>query len=651
MVARELNLDNLAIGPRLHATTDMSDTLESRKPFEYGKLIGLGYVVLILCAFAWAKEFLLPIVLAIVISFLLAPVVSRLERWGFHPVLAVLSVATFAFALLGVLLTTMSMESLDLVNSLPKYRDNIHAKWAAIQKGPPGPLNLALRNIGALTEDLSKVTAPAESEKLQPMKVQVVSGAASALELVKNSVAPIIGPVGEFAVIVVLVVFILLERKRFRDRFLRLIGHSRLATTTLAIDEAGYRISSFLLGQLLVNGVYAVVLGIGLFLIGIPNAMLWAVLTLVLRFLPYVGLWISAFFPLVLSVAVSTTWKEPILTLGLYCFLEVFTNNVVEPIVLGGSAGMSPLAVIVSALFWTWLWGPIGLLLATPLTASLVALGRYFPAFHIFSVLLAADPPTPLETKLIRFLTENRLSEAKALIHEQGRMQLTVEIAEEMIVPAIRTIENELFPGRTDHQTKARIYGQMRELIEELTVSAPADEAHPADADKPAPEKPEIVIVPFLGEGDEVVGRILGRLLEAEALAVHLLSWRTLRAEKAERLKELAPRGIVLSAIESRSAVTVGKMAHSIQLLLPSALIFVGLWSLPREGAARSVRKIKESSGTVVYTSLDEAVRGITSLISAVDKESPAAVEADDRIVGASIGVSGEVNGSSSKSL
>jgi predicted PurR-regulated permease PerM len=183
----------------------MPDALETKKPFEYGKLIGLAYLVLILCAFTWAKEFLLPLVLAITISFLLAPVVSRLERWGLHPVLAVLSVATFAFALLGVLLGTMSMESLDLLNSLPKYRDNIHAKWAAIQKGPSGPLNLALRNIGALTEDLSKVTAPAgAAEKLQPMKVQIVSGADSALELVKNSVAPILGPVGEFAVIVVL---------------------------------------------------------------------------------------------------------------------------------------------------------------------------------------------------------------------------------------------------------------------------------------------------------------------------------------------------------------------------------------------------------------------------------------------------------------
>jgi predicted PurR-regulated permease PerM len=605
----------------------MPEKSESKKSFESGKLIGLGYLVLVLFSFTWAKEFLLPIVLAVIISFLLAPVVTRLERWGFHPVLAVLSVATFAFALLGVLCTTISMESLDLVNAIPKYRDNIHAKWAAVQKGPSGPLSLAFSNIGSLTADLGKITAPAAgtAQESEPTKVQVVSGADSALTLVKNSVAPIIGPVAEFAVIVVLVVFILLERKRFRDRFLRLIGHSRLATTTLAIDEAGIRISGFLLGQLAVNGVYAVVLGIGLALIGIPNAFLWAVLTLVLRFLPYVGLWISAFFPLVLSIAISTTWKEPILTLGLYCFLEVFTNNVVEPIVLGGSAGMSPLAVIVSALFWTWLWGPIGLLLATPLTASLVALGRYFPAFHVFSVLLAADPPTPMETKLIRFLTESRLSEAKALIHEQAGTELTLEIAEEVIVPAIRAIENDLFPGTTAHQTKARIYEQMRELIDELTVPGPSDAVSPAES---SIDSPEVVVVPFLGEGDEVVGKILVRLLEAGGIGVNLLSWRTLRAEKVERLKELGARAIVLSAVESRSAITVGKMAHSIQLLLPDALIFVGLWSLPRENASRSVRKIKESSGSIVYTNLDEAVRGISSLIATAEKELPAPVEA-----------------------
>jgi predicted PurR-regulated permease PerM len=202
--------------------------------------------------------------------------------------------------------------------------------------------------------------------------------------------------------VVVLVVFMLLERKRLRVRFLRLIGHSRVATTNLAVDEVGSKLSRFLLGQLLVNTGYALLLGLGLSLIGIPNALLWAVLTLVLRFLPYVGLWISAFFPLLLSIAISSSWKEPMLTLALYGSLEVFTNNFVEPFVLGSSTGMSPLAIIVFALFWTWLWGPVGLLLATPLTACLVVLGRYFPAFNICSVLLAAEPPSSSETKFIR---------------------------------------------------------------------------------------------------------------------------------------------------------------------------------------------------------------------------------------------------------
>jgi hypothetical protein len=241
--------------------------------------------------------------------------------------------------------------------------------------------------------------------------------------------------------------------------------------------------------------------------------------------------------------------------------------------------------------------------------------------------LLAADPPTPLETRLIRLLTESRLSEARALIHEQGGMQLSLEISEELIVPAIRAIENELLPGRTDQQTKARIYGQMRALIEEMTVSTPTDAADGSDLNRSTPEHPEIVIVPFLGEGDEVVGRILARLLETEEIGVHLLSCRTLRAEKSDRLKKLAPKAIVVSAIGARSAGNVGKMAQSLQQLLPGALIFVGLWSLPKEGAARFVRRIKESSGSVVYTNLNEAVRGITSLISTVDKDSHATVE------------------------
>ena len=323
------------------------NNLISEKPIDVRKLVDVAYLVLILAAFAWAKEFLLPLILAILISFLLAPVVSRLERWRFPRAVAVLSVVAIAFALIGGLCSTLSLQGLDLVNSLPKYQDNIHAKWVAIQKGPPGPLNLAFTNVGSMIADLGKVSASAGgAQKLEPTKVEVVSATDSVFALVKDSLTPVLGPIGEFAVVVVLVVFLLLERKRFRMRFLRLIGHSRIATTTLAVDEAGSRLSGFLLGQLMVNTGFAILLGIGLFLIGIPNAFLWAVLTLVLRFLPYVGLWISAFFPVILSIAISAGWREPVLTLALYGVLEVITNNVVEPFVLGGSTGMcrSPLS-------------------------------------------------------------------------------------------------------------------------------------------------------------------------------------------------------------------------------------------------------------------------------------------------------------------
>jgi AI-2E family transporter len=289
----------------------------------------------------------------------------------------------------------------------------------------------------------------------------------------------------------------------------------------------------------MVNTGYALVLGLGLSFIGIPNPLLWAVLTLVLRFLPYVGIWISAFFPLLLSIAISTSWKEPILTLALYGFLELFTNNVVEPFVLGHSTGMSPLAIIIAALFWTWLWGPIGLLLATPLTACLVVFGRYFPALHICSVLLAAEPPSSLETKFIHLLTENRLPEAKALLQELGWMELSVGIAEELILPTLRAIENDLYPGTTP--TKSRIYAQLRELIAEMTVERSTELEQRLK--QSTPNRPGLAIVPFMGEGDEIVGRVIARLLAAKGIDADLLSWRTLRAEKVERLQELTPPG------------------------------------------------------------------------------------------------------------
>jgi hypothetical protein len=209
-------------------------------------------------------------------------------------------------------------------------------------------------------------------------------------------------------------------------------------------------------------------------------------------------------------------------------------------------------------------------------------------------------------------LTEDRLVEARALMHELTGMQLSVKTAEELIVPTIRTIENELFPGSAAIQTKSRIYEQMRTLIEELHVEERPDSETEAPAVGSEPQ-PGVAIVPFVGEGDELVGNILMRLLMAEGISSTSLSWRALRAEKLQKLQEIDPICVVISAIEARSTSAVVKWSRSTQQLLPGAVIVIGLWSLPQEGAARLIRRIKESQNCSVYTNLDQAVQGIAA--------------------------------------
>lgn len=604
----------------------MPETVEIKTPSELRKLVHLGYFLLVLGALAWAKDFLLPIAFAGLLSLLLTPTVSWLERRGLRRVVAVLTVVAVAFIIIGVLCTVVSTQALDLVNSVPKYRSNILARWESLQHGPPGPLSVAMQNVSDLVNELGKASASAASAQQQgePTKVQIVGDSEGLLGLARTSLTPLVGPVTETVIVVLLVVFMLLERQRIRRRFLRLVGHSHTAMTTLAVDEAGTRLSGFLRAQLQVNTGFAIAVGIGLYFLGIPNAVLWAVLTLALRFLPYVGIWISAAFPILLSVATSTGWMTPVLTLALYCVLEVFTNNVVEPIVLGGSTGMSPLAVITAALFWTWLWGGIGLVLATPLTACLVVLGRYFPAFHFCSILLASEPPTATEVKLVRLLTENRLSEAKTLLHEITGARLTLDTAEEVLMPMVRTIENELFPGAASKQVKARIYQQMRELISELAPPLPAAPVE-ANSEQAAAEEPAVVVVPFITEGDEVVGQVLEVLLRAEGVNAHVLSGKMLRTEKQERLKELQANIILLSSIDARSAAAADNMVRFLRSALPEATILVGLWSLPQQGAARLIRRLRDSLVVGVYTNLQQALRGILPLAAPAPQEGAAA--------------------------
>lgn len=596
----------------------MPENTESRGTAELTKPVEFVYLIIILYAFSWARDFLLPIILAATLAFLLAPVASRLEKWGLHRIFSVVGVVASAFAIMAVLCATLSVEALDLANSLPKYSDNITTKWQAIQRGPPGPLNLAVQNIGELVGDLSKTTSAAatENEKPEPAKVQIVEGPARGLiALIRNSMTPMFAPVAGFIIVIVLVSFILLEREQLHQRFLRLVGHSQVAVTTLAVDEASIRLGRFLFTQALINTGFSIVIGIGLSAIGVPNPLLWAALTLVLRFLPYVGLWISAFFPLVLSIAISTSWTQPILTLLLYVVLEIFTNNVVEPVLLGGSTGLSPLAVIISALFWTWIWGPVGLLLATPITACLVVLGRYFPRFLPYSIVLAADPPPSPEKRFLHLLEKNRFSEAKALIQEFAGSQLSIKAADELIIPTIRLMQKKRFAGETENWRESRIYAQMRQIIDQLAVQAPSGSGI-SNAGVPAATK-RLTVVAFAQEGDEIVGKILHRLLSVERVESSILPWNMPGSQKISPLKALSSEHILLSATDPESTAEVGKMAEAVHAALPNAVVLVGLWNLPDKGSAELMTQIQNTPVRAVYTNVKEAIEGIVSQLVA----------------------------------
>jgi hypothetical protein len=228
--------------------------------------------------------------------------------------------------------------------------------------------------------------------------VELVNSTDDRVEFLQGVIGPLLGPLGTVALVLILLIFMLLERKDLSNRLIRLIGQGRISATSRAMDDAGARVSKYLLMQLVVNVTYGIPVAIGLYFIGVPNATLWGALATVLRFVPYVGPWIAAVFPIALSFAISPSWLPPLLTVGLFVVLELISNNVMEPWLYGSSTGVTPIALIVAALVWTWLWGPVGLVLATPLTVCLVVMGRHIPRLAFLSIALSDEESlTPAE--------------------------------------------------------------------------------------------------------------------------------------------------------------------------------------------------------------------------------------------------------------
>jgi predicted PurR-regulated permease PerM len=535
------------------------------------------------------KAFLLPITLSVLLAFLLAPVVARLEALHLGRAASVTIVAALAFAAIGLILYVIAAQLVDLVNALPGYRDNVSLKIFS-------PLNHLTSSFASLLKSFQPAEDTSTTDR--PVPVQVMSGKLSVLGVIREFAGPVVSPIATAAIVIVNVVFFLYDRKGLRDRFIYLVGRGRLHITTQAIDDAADRVSRYLGAQLMVNSIYGVPIGLGLYFIGIPNAALWGLLAIALRFVPYIGTWIAASFPVAISLAIAPTWAPLLETLALFVVVELISCNLIEPWLYGASTGLSPSAIIVSATFWTWLWGAGGLLLATPLTVCLAVLGKYVPALTFLDILLGERPPIAPEHRFYQRLLAVDQTEIDETICSYLDRNAAGELFEQIILPALQLAEWDVRSGCLEPDDQKEVWRALHAALSDIDGFRFVDDDEIRTA----------VLIPARTEGDAIAAAMLHYLLRQKGVACTLLSERTLSSEAQTLLEEKPEAMICLSALTQGSA----RVAASVFKRLTPTNVgtkILGVWHGDR---ARAIERLDQPE-IEVATSLNDAVRLLAS--------------------------------------
>lgn len=476
-------MDNRNGGRGAAATSDAGNLVGVQMP----RLFTLGAIAAVLYL---GSAVLIPVAVATLLTFAISPIVSYLRRRGLPRILAVLMTVTAAFAAIGLFLIIVGSQVVTLAENIPTYQTNIVEKIRSLKDvGAGGGLidriTKAVERVGAeiTTSPEAPAAAPQSEPAREPLPVEIVNRNGP-LEMLNSILVPLISPFATAALVIVIVIFMLLEREELRDRFIRLVGYSDLHRTTEALQDAGKRVGMYLLMQLVVNTCYSVPIALGLWVLGIPNPLLWGILALVLRFVPYVGPIIAMVMPLFVTFAVTPGWMTLLWVVALFLVMELITNNVLEPWLYGSRTGLSPLAIIVSAVFWSWLWGPIGLVLSTPLTVCLVVLGRHVPQFEFLSVLFGdepvLDPPARLYQRLLANDPEEGADHAEEFL-EDGDL---VEFYDEVGIPALLLAEQDRRRGAMSSERIDAVAATAIGLIADL------DELADEEAEDEEPETP-----------------------------------------------------------------------------------------------------------------------------------------------------------------
>lgn len=610
----------------------------------------LAAMIVIVGAIHLARQILIPLALAVLLSFVLNPLVNRFMRWGLSRPLAVLATVALASTLILTITLTFVYEGVELADQLPHYRSNIaqkievfHAERGSrfdrlfqLTSGIAGGLDKFARGdspssrSAILNSPADAVGADHTQEPSEPVSVEVVPSSGTNLQSLLEMALRILITAG---IVVVMTVFLLLAHQDMRNRLIRMIGNrpGQLPITTQVLDDAATRVSRYLGMQLLVNSIAGSMIGGGLFITGVPNAALWGLTAGVLRFIPYLGPWVGGAIPVAIAFAIDPGWSTSLWTAGLVITIELLTNNVLEPYFYGASAGISPTGILLSALVWAWLWGPIGLLLATPLTACIVVLGRHIPVMNFFTLLFGDEPAMPLHLRIYQRFLAMDPDEPDELARKYVAEHTVEQFYGEVLVPLLRLVEADRRQEALSSSACASIHRQTRVLLDDLaevpdiSTKDGADTVAATDAPAKLPAKkmrsdsaPLIACISAADTADELVARMVAHALHRRGIPASILEFDLTPTQQIDAVERMTPQAVCISAMPPYATVQTRQAVRRIRARFPTMRVVVGYWDQSTSDTALASR-LGSLADVAIATTLPQAVELLQDRIKAVN--------------------------------
>jgi predicted PurR-regulated permease PerM len=587
-----------------------------------GPFLVLVVTVLVLY---FARELLIPFAFALTLAFLLAPAVSRLESHRIGRVVAVAITGILAFTILSGVGYVVARQLLNVARSLPDYRLSIQKKLASVHSAAGQSLGEAVKAIDDISGDFAGARPATASNPQQPptqiQPVQVIDPGRTQLQSAAELLMRFLRPIGTIGVVIVFTIYLLMKREDLRHRILLLAGMGRISVMTRALEDAATRISQYLIFQAAVNAAYGTLFGIGLFLIGVPNATLWGVLAAILRIVPYIGTATSLILPLIVSIAIFSSWAQPLLILSLFLTLELTATNFVEPWLFSSRTGISSLALLAMAIFWALLWGWPGLILSTPLTVCIVVMGRYVPQLSFLHTLLGTDAELSADALFYERLLAMDQQEAHGVANRFLESKSLIELYDSVLIPALSLIEQDRHQGTLDDVRSNFFFLTIGELVAELT------DYHAKELPNGAAAAPElyslrsrqsdfaVVCISASDQADELTTQMLVQLMERAHHQTILLSATSVSGEILDSLANEPNTVVFISALPPFAFSQARAICQRVRYHLPHNRIVIGLWNTPDDPDHTpdlTIERFGNGKPTLIVNTLAKAVRQVT---------------------------------------